>query len=39
MRLNGTIEMKSNTGIKSGTAMTISLPNAFHEKTVFGVTN
>lgn len=39
MRLNGTIEIKSNTGIKSGTAMTISLPNAFHEKTAIGVTN
>ena len=38
MRLNGTIEMKSNTGIKSGTAMTISLPNAFHEQTAIGVT-
>jgi two-component system sensor histidine kinase GlrK len=39
MRLNGTIKMKSDTGIKSGTTMTISLPNAFHEKTAIGVKN
>jgi two-component system sensor histidine kinase GlrK len=39
MRLNGSIEMKSDTGIKSGTAMTIYLPNAFHERTDVGGKN
>jgi two-component system sensor histidine kinase GlrK len=39
MRLNGTIEMKSNTGINSGTTMTITLPNAYSIKTAIGVSS
>jgi two-component system sensor histidine kinase GlrK len=37
MRLNGTIEIKSNTVINSGTAMTITLPHAFLVETKMGV--
>jgi two-component system sensor histidine kinase GlrK len=37
MRLNGTIELKSNTGINSGTSMTITLPHAFLVETKMGV--
>jgi two-component system sensor histidine kinase GlrK len=37
MRLNGTIEMKSNTGINPGTTMTITLPNAYSIRTAIGV--
>jgi two-component system sensor histidine kinase GlrK len=37
MRLNGTINITSSTGKNSGTAMTITLPNAFLTKTTSGV--
>jgi two-component system sensor histidine kinase GlrK len=37
MRLNGTINIASNTGKNSGTAMTITLPNAFLTKKTSGV--
>ena len=37
LRLNGSIEMKSNTGINHGTVMKITLPNAFYKEKMIGV--
>jgi two-component system sensor histidine kinase GlrK len=37
LRLNGTIEIESNTGINHGTVMKITLPNAFSNEKMIGV--
>jgi two-component system sensor histidine kinase GlrK len=34
MRLNGAIKMQSRTGENSGTSMTITLPNAYHQEKI-----